>query len=314
MLTHRRLILIALMCILGLIALAAFAPPDGQERGELAQFFGNFHPLVVHLPIGLLLLVPFMEAAARNPKRHQWRSSIEFVLGLATICAIAAPYLGWLLARSGGFDGSFVTQHMWGGVSVAAAALLCWALRSRGSHASDAKLRAPYVGMLCLTVLLVAFTGYRGGQLAHGENHLTEHLPASFQTRLGMAMKRKGSTEAAARTFYSTRIVPIFEDHCLVCHSASKHKGGLRLDSYAGLIKGGKDGMVIKPGDARGSELFRRVSLDPSHEDFMPPRESRRLATKIESCSNCGSMRVHLLFWPSMQLLVRPQLKSLPNL
>ena len=38
------------LCILGLVGLAIFAPPDGQERAELARFLGGFHPLVVHLP------------------------------------------------------------------------------------------------------------------------------------------------------------------------------------------------------------------------------------------------------------------------
>ena len=58
--------LVGLFFVLGLIGLAAFLPPDGRERNELAQFFGSFHPLAVHLPIALLLLAPLMEFAARG--------------------------------------------------------------------------------------------------------------------------------------------------------------------------------------------------------------------------------------------------------
>lgn len=268
---------LGLLCILVLIALSVLAPPDGQERGELAQFIGGFHPLGVHLPIALLLLVPILEIAGRNPRRAALRASAGFVLGLGALSAIVTPYLGWLLAWSGGLEGEFVTQHMWGGNTVAAASLLCWALRGRmqreqaPGHLRDAGHRLPtgYVGMLTLIVLTVAFTGYRGGQLAHGEDHLTEHLPATWKLWIGVTADRKAPANEPPSTFYAARIAPIFEENCLVCHSANKRKGRLRLDSYAGLLKGGESGAVIKA-NAQGSELLRRVSLDPEDEDFMP--------------------------------------------
>lgn len=269
MTTRTRLGLLGLLSVLALICLAAFVPPDGQERADLAQFFGNFHPLAVHLPIALLLLVPLLEIAARSPRYASLRLAAGFVLGLAAISALVAPALGWLLAWSGGFEGGFVTQHMWGGISVAAGSLLCWALRGRSGDETT-RLPLSYVAMLAITVGVMAWTGYRGGQLAHGENHLTEHLPPSLQAKLGLASPHAADDAAQASTFYGARIQPIFEEHCMVCHSASKRKGGLRLDSYQQLIKGGKDGLVIAPGHSNGSDLIRRINLEPSHKDFMP--------------------------------------------
>ncbi len=43
---------------------------------------------------------------------------------------------------------------------------------------------------------------------------------------------------------------------CSACHGTS---GGLSLKSYADLMKGGKDGAVIVPGDAAGSPLIQKV-------------------------------------------------------
>ena len=45
--------------------LAVWFPPDGRERAQWIQFIGRFHPLAVHLPIALMLLVPVLEVAAR---------------------------------------------------------------------------------------------------------------------------------------------------------------------------------------------------------------------------------------------------------
>ncbi len=286
--TRARWSLVGALGILGLVGLALFAPPDGQTRSELAQFLGDFHPLAVHLPIALLLLVPVLEIAGRSPGRRALRASAGFVLGLAALCAIGTPYLGWLLAWSGGYEGGLVTQHMWGGIAVAVAALLCWTLRGRvtGTRAlaegqgSRYPLPATYVGSLAVTVLAVVFTGYRGGQLAHGENHLTEHMPARLKGWLGLPPNHRGAGGEQAATFFSMRIEPIFEQHCLLCHSENKRKGGLRLDSYDHLARGGKDGPVIKAGDAIGSELFRRVSLDPADEDAMPAEGKPPLAAE----------------------------------
>src|SRR5277367_343173 len=124
-----RLGLLALAPILLLSALLALFPPDGVERASLAQFIGRFHLLTVHFPIALVLLVPVLEWAGRNPRFPHLRDSIDFLWPLAIFSSLAAATLGWCLARSGGYSGRLVTQHMWGGVSVAAACCVCWMLR-----------------------------------------------------------------------------------------------------------------------------------------------------------------------------------------
>jgi hypothetical protein len=65
-------------------------------------------------------------------------------------------------------------------------------------------------------------------------------------------------------------VAPVFEHNCVKCHGATKQKAGLRLDSHAAILLGSDDGDVVKPGDARGSELFRRITLPPTDDDFMP--------------------------------------------
>jgi len=66
------------------------------------------------------------------------------------------------------------------------------------------------------------------------------------------------------------RVAPVFEHNCAKCHGATKQKAGLRLDSHSAVLLGSDDGAVVKPGDALGSELFRRVTLPPTDDDFMP--------------------------------------------
>lgn len=285
---------VSFVLLLVLTGLLLVAPPDGIERAALLQFVGRFHHLSVHFPIAVILLVPLFEILGRKRNIPFLLASVDILLVLAICGAILAAALGWCLARGGGYSGPLVQQHMWGGLLVAVASWLSWWLRSRDDRRAPARV---YRALLLAAVGLVSFTGYRGGQLAHGANHLTEFMPPPLHRWLGLS--GLGSDTKAAdenpSTFYGARIQPLFEGHCVTCHGQSKHKAGLRLDSYAAAMRGGKHGPVIKPGDLKGSELFHRITLPPTDDDFMPADNKRPLSrsevTLIEAWISAGALR-----------------------
>ncbi len=261
--------------ILLLLALFILLPPDGQDRPDWAQFIGRFHLLTVHFPIALILIVPVLELVGRNPRFPHLRASVDFVWLLAMVSSLVAASLGWCLAWSGGSSGRLVTQHMWGGLSVAAACWLCWMLRA---HFSGLRLDSAYPWAVLFSIGLVSWTGYRGGQLTQGENHLTEQMPVPLRRLIGLSVISQVLPRSNPAFFYGAHVEPIFAEHCYSCHSAEKQKGRLRLDSYDLLMRGGKHGVVIKAGNAKGSELLRRASLPSSDDDAMPPQGKRPLS------------------------------------
>lgn len=72
--------------------------------------------------------------------------------------------------------------------------------------------------------------------------------------------------------FFERRIRPLLVKHCYECHSgeAETLQGGLRLDSRAGLLKGGDLGPALIPGDAKRSLLIEAVHYDGENVQ-MPP-------------------------------------------
>jgi hypothetical protein len=79
---------------------------------------------------------------------------------------------------------------------------------------------------------------------------------------------------AQANVTFDTDIEPIFKASCLRCHGEVKPRGGLRLDTLEGVLKGTKDGKVVEVGKSAESQLVISVSrLDP--KTAMPPKPRR---------------------------------------
>ena len=67
-------------------------------------------------------------------------------------------------------------------------------------------------------------------------------------------------TFASEPVDYTRDIKPIFTKHCVECHSADKHRSGLRLDAGQLILKGGNSGAVVIAGKAAASKLVQAIS------------------------------------------------------
>lgn len=258
-----------------LAVVAALLPPDGTSRGTFGQFLGRFHPILVHLPIGLLVVVPLMEIMGMTKRFRALREAAGFVLLVAAIGAVVAAYDGWFLARFGGYGGKGVVYHMWGGIVLAFLMLVAAATRHELSNRRWA-LGWFYPIVLVAAVGLMSWTGHEGGKLTHGEAFLTKYMPNAIRPWFGVAAAPVAALAPTAdpapkdHSPYTVLIVPLFERSCVSCHGPDKQKGSLRMDTYAAVMKGGEDGAVIVPGDPKGSDLLRRITLPKDDDEFMP--------------------------------------------
>jgi hypothetical protein len=255
--TMRQIWIPSLLVTLLLLVLGFVVPFDGKPHHDWQQFLGRFHPLAVHLPIGLLLLVPVLEIAGQ--KRAALGEAAHFVLSLSFFACLVSVVLGFLLAYGGGSMGAGVTRHMWGGIALTIAVLACTLLHPRPA----------YPWLLGGTLLLLLWTAHQGGGLTHGDNYLTEYLPRTLKV---MFTPRGGKAEAPQfpDSFYAKHIYPVLDKKCVSCHGQEEVKGHLRLDSYDLLMRGGSDGAVIIPGQPDRSILLQRITLPPTDKKFMP--------------------------------------------
>ena len=252
--------MISLALSLALASLPWLINLDGRPHADWQQFLGRFHPMVIHLPIGLLVLVPLLEIAGRF--RAPLRESANFVLALAFASCLFALTLGFLLAHGSGEAGQLVTRHMAGGITLTIGVLLCLLARPRWSSGAVSYV---YPALLTCTLLALVWTADQGGSITHGSNYLTQYMPTGLRR-----VTRIGAKTPPPTSFYAKQISPILDANCVTCHGESKQSGGLRMDSYESLMQGGKDGQVIVAGSPEKSLLIQRVTLPPGHQGFMP--------------------------------------------
>lgn len=246
-----------------LLLLPSIVRLDGKPHADWQQFLGRFHPLVVHIPIGLLALLPLLEIV--GSRRPALRETAAFVLGLALAACVVALILGYLLAYGSGDAGQTVAHHMWGGIALTISVLLCLLVRPWWTSGAAPQT---YPFLLVCVILALVWTSHEGGSLTHGNNYLTQFMPASLKRWSAFGLLR--TSTPAADSFYAKHIHPIFDANCVACHGSGKTQGGLRLDSYNLLMQGGSGGAVIVPGKPENSILFTRVTLPPSDKHFMP--------------------------------------------
>ncbi|WP_433967022.1 c-type cytochrome domain-containing protein [Tunturiibacter gelidiferens] len=84
------------------------------------------------------------------------------------------------------------------------------------------------------------------------------------------AVQAAGPDEAAKPEFYTTKVHPILQANCYRCHGGMNHRGGLSLQTRAGMLKGGHEGPVLIPGDPANSLLVRLIRHEGPAKDPMP--------------------------------------------
>ncbi len=88
------------------------------------------------------------------------------------------------------------------------------------------------------------------------------------------------TVEAAAAETFAKRVAPIFESHCVSCHSGEHPKGGLDLTTGAKALAGGESGPLLVAGKPDESALLDYISGD---EPAMPKDAAPLAAEEVET-------------------------------
>jgi uncharacterized membrane protein len=295
---------LAVIAALALLPAWAGAPPE-DGLPDLAKFFGRFHPVMLHLPIGMLLLVLALEIGRLFSKKPS--SSTQVAMFFAAVSAVIATLLGFVLyySMAGEYEKELAERHLNGGIIFACGTVAAFIVKVWVDVAGG-KGTWLYLTTLLGSSAVMGFASHDGASLTHGKDYLTQYAPNEVRSVIGLPLKEEkkpkdgaattlasgetppaggGAAEPVAvakapgeQVVYTDIIVPILEQKCYSCHNAEKKKGKYRMDEYELLVKGGKEGDGLVHGKSAESNVIVRIDLPEDDDEHMPPEGKKDLA------------------------------------
>ena len=241
----------------------------------ILPLLGRFHPLFVHLPIGILLFGVILVFLPSNPKQN-YLPAVRVAFLVGTFFGLLSAISGFLQYQHEGYTWERVKIHLLLGWSTVIFSGWLY-LQFRKCLYPSKSLKTQSI----LIVLLISLTGHFGGIITHGSDYLIEVLPSPIQQFFGVKINQieafsiqEDSWQEAL--FYDDVIQPILSYNCVSCHNPRNLKGELDLSSIQGLKNGGKNGAILKANHIQESALYTRLILPHEDEEHMPPAEKRQ--------------------------------------
>jgi uncharacterized membrane protein len=232
---------------------------------DFIYFLGRFHVLALHLPIGIVIAAVALDWTARRPAYERLAAVSPFLWGAAAASAVLTVALGYMHFAEGAFTGPSATAHrLWGTVTAVATILIWWL-----SRRPELYKRVNIVSGVA-ALALISITGHYGGNLTHGASFLWQYAPGPLRSLGGAAPTRPAVTSVGQADPYHDVVRPMLELRCGGCHNNDKRESGYTMATYESTLKGGDTGGAIVPGKSDSSEVYRRISLAPDDEEFMP--------------------------------------------
>ncbi|WP_349317667.1 DUF2231 domain-containing protein [Chitinophaga sp. MM2321] len=233
-----------------------------MRLGNISTFSGHLHPLIVHLPIGFILLAAIFNILSYKKKYENLKPAVSVTLFIGFISAVLACLFGYILSLSGDYEKDILIHHKLSGITLT---IISGVLYYISTEKVTREVRIPkklFSVLLLGVIALMSYSGHEGASLTHGNDYL------SVRTLMQQVRDKPASVQTAM--IFEDVVAPILQNKCAQCHQGGKLKGNFSVENLQTLLKGGKSGPAIFPGKLAESELYKRVTLDPGHSDYMP--------------------------------------------
>lgn len=137
------------------------------------KWIGNFHPVVLHFPIALIIMTAVAELLSLKSRSPLFSQAARFMIIAAACTALPTALLGLAYGYDVNYDVTLSLLFWWhrlSGLSTASVAIITACFKEL--HIRNKIGVAPYAISLALLVVLVTTTAYLGGEMTFGIFHL----------------------------------------------------------------------------------------------------------------------------------------------
>ncbi len=220
---------------------------------------GHFHPLLLHLPIGIAILSLLLWLLKKHFLADSFNEIYDFSLSVSAVTSVFTALAGLFLSKGQDYEAILLRNHLWSGVALSFFSWFSW-----WAFSNFYRIK-PFWTFLQLTGLaLMAFVGHAGGSLTHGADFL--NWPEDKVKKEDVPVQFSDPT-----TYFQAAIRPILENKCVSCHKKEKAKGDLILASNPNATS---QVWVARHSNVNEmlKEIIYRIDLPVTDKKHMPPR------------------------------------------
>jgi len=221
------------------------------------QAVGRMHPLLLHLPIGLLVISFILWIGKKNIEQASFQKIFILVLQVTAFTASLTALMGFFLSREGGYDENILFKHKTLGITTSILSYILLLV-----YRSFPEKNFVFGTIITLSLIVMIFGSHFGSNLTHGENFVWQPL------RNDKEVEEKITDSSS---LFAAAIRPVLRSKCFSCHNEKKAKGGLIMTTEEKILEGGKKGPIWKSGDALNSHIIQKINLPEDEKKHMPP-------------------------------------------
>ncbi len=230
---------------------------------------GRLHPLFVHFPIALLMLLFLIEVLGLNAKFKSYLAIRPFLIGILVLSVWVTIVAGFQLFNNESYAGEIALAHKNGGIGLGIGITVLAIIYVVMIRFRIPNIRYAYLGVLGLSTAGMIYTSHMGGSLTHGEDFL--QVPLSTSSEFVTASLGSGNSLGEVNV-YEELIRPVLKSRCMSCHNDNKTKGNFKMNTWEALMAGGDSHKpILVSGKPDSSELYHRMILPLDDDSHMPP-------------------------------------------
>lgn len=168
--------------VLGLLIFPPLYDAPKGEASSMVLFVGRFHPILLHLPVGILSVLCLFElicSTQRGEQKYGEASLLMLILGGAG--SVMAVLAGIMLSREGGYVGGNFSLHQTMALVGTAGVLASLVVRLMAMGRESMELLNAYRALYFISFGIMGLGAHFGGNMSHGNKFLVEHAPPAVK-------------------------------------------------------------------------------------------------------------------------------------
>lgn len=171
--------------VMGLVIFPPLYESPTAEATSGVLFIGRFHPILLHLPVGALMVLCLMELICFTRRgEEQFGSAALLTLWVGAAGSVLAVIAGIMLSREGGYEGGNFTLHQTLALIGTAGVLSALVIRIYAMGQGNREVMHAYRAVFFGSFGIMGLGAHFGGNMSHGSKFLTEHAPEPIKGQM----------------------------------------------------------------------------------------------------------------------------------